>query len=100
MNTKAQTERLSLPLGIQTFSTLREEGCRYVDKTPLIRELIRSGRHYFLSRPRRFGKSLLIDTLQEPVRGERPPISGLGYPSTLGLVDQVSCSSPEFRWRS
>ncbi len=54
MNTKIQTECRPLPIGIQTFSILHEEGYYYVDKTPLIRELIRSGRHYFLSRPRRF----------------------------------------------
>jgi len=70
-------ERRPLPIGIQTFSILREEGCYYVDKTPLIRELIRSGRHYFLSRPRRFGKSLLVDTLQELFEGNEPLFRGL-----------------------
>ncbi|MCY4051527.1 MAG: AAA family ATPase [Gammaproteobacteria bacterium] len=70
-------ERRALPIGIQTFSTLHEEGCYYVDKTPLIRELIRSGRHYFLSRPRRFGKSLLVDTLQELFEGNENLFRGL-----------------------
>ncbi|MCY4227821.1 MAG: AAA family ATPase [Gammaproteobacteria bacterium] len=70
-------ERRTLPIGIQTFSILREEGCYYVDKTPLIRELIRTGRHYFLSRPRRFGKSLLVDTLQELFEGNEPLFQGL-----------------------
>ncbi|MDD9962835.1 MAG: AAA family ATPase [Gammaproteobacteria bacterium] len=55
----------NLPIGIQSFRTLREDGCYYVDKTPLVEQLVRQGRHYFLSRPRRFGKSLLIDTLRE-----------------------------------
>ena len=54
-----------LPIGIQSFRNLRESDCYYVDKTPLIRELIESGRHYFLSRPRGFGKSLLLDTIKE-----------------------------------
>ncbi len=77
MNTETRTERRPLPMGIQTFSILREEGCYYVDKTPLIRELIRSGRHYFLSRPRRFGKSLLVDTLQELFEGNESLFRGL-----------------------
>ena len=49
-----------LPIGIQTFRTIREESCYYVDKTPYLRRLVQEGTHYFLSRPRRFGKSLLI----------------------------------------
>ncbi len=69
MNAKARTERCPLPLGYQSFANLRSEGCYYVDKMLLIREIIRGGRHYFLSRPRRFGKSLLVDTLQELFEG-------------------------------
>ena len=57
--------KLTLPIGIQSFHDLREDECYYVDKTNLIRQLIKEGRHYFLSRPRRFGKSLLIDTIKE-----------------------------------
>ncbi len=60
---------LSLPIGIQTFRTIREEGYYYVDKTPHIRRLVEGGTHYFLSRPRRFGKSLLVDTLKELFEG-------------------------------
>ena len=70
-------KRLRIPVGIQSFRTLREEGCYYVDKTPLIRQLVDEGRHYFLSRPRRFGKSLLIDTLQELFEGNEPLFQGL-----------------------
>ncbi len=55
--------RRRLPIGIQNFRRLRETGSYYVDKTPLIRQLVEQGEHYFLSRPRRFGKSLLLDTL-------------------------------------
>ena len=77
INAEFQTNRRPLPIGIQTFSTLREEGCYYVDKTPLIRELIRTGRHYFLSRPRRFGKSLLVSTLKELFEGNEPLFRGL-----------------------
>ncbi len=55
--------RRKLPIGIQTLRDIREGGYYYVDKTPLIARLVDSGKHYFLSRPRRFGKSLLLDTI-------------------------------------
>ena len=58
------TTRRLLPIGIQDFRTMREQGFYYVDKTSLIRQLVEEGRFYFLSRPRRFGKSLLLDTLR------------------------------------
>jgi hypothetical protein len=66
-----------LPIGIQTFAKIREESCYYVDKTPLIINLINQGSHYFLSRPRRFGKSLLIDTIGELFAGNKALFSGL-----------------------
>ena len=69
--------RKKLPIGIQTFAKLREEGCYYVDKTPLLLQLVARGSHYFLSRPRRFGKSLLIDTLAELFAGSRELFQGL-----------------------
>ena len=53
--------RKKLPIGIQTFRKIREDDCYYVDKTPLALRLIEEGTHYFLSRPRRFGKSLFLD---------------------------------------
>lgn len=71
------TARRRLPIGIQTFREIREDGCYYVDKTPLIRRLIDEGKYYFLSRPRRFGKSLLIDTLAELFSGNAPLFGGL-----------------------
>ena len=52
--------RRRLPIGMQTFSELREQDCYYVDKTAYIERLHQEGKHYFLSRPRRFGKSLLL----------------------------------------
>ena len=63
------TGQRRLPIGIQTFRTLREDGCHYVDKTGFALDLIREGTHYFLSRPRRFGKSLFLDTLKELFEG-------------------------------
>ena len=69
--------RRKLPIGIQTFREIREDGCYYVDKTPFIRRLVDEGKHYFLSRPRRFGKSLLLDTLKELFEGNEPLFRGL-----------------------
>jgi len=67
-----------LPIGIQTFQRLREENYLYIDKTKEAYELIDSGSvFYFLSRPRRFGKSLFIDTLQEIFQGSKKLFEGL-----------------------
>ena len=66
-----------LPIGIQTFREIREDNCYYVDKTPYIRRLVDEGKHYFLSRPRRFGKSLFVDTLKELFEGNEPLFRGL-----------------------
>ena len=66
-----------LPIGIQTFREIREEGCYYVDKTAYACRLVDEGKHYFLSRPRRFGKSLLVDTLKELFEGNEPLFEGL-----------------------
>ncbi len=67
----------TLPIGIQDFRTIREQDCYYVDKTPHIRRLIELGRYWFLSRPRRFGKSLLVDTLRELFEGSEELFRGL-----------------------
>jgi hypothetical protein len=69
--------RRRLPIGIQTFRTLRERGCYYVDKTAYIERLLDEGTHYFLSRPRRFGKSLFLDTLKELFEGSQELFAGL-----------------------
>ena len=66
-----------LPLGIQTVQKIREQGCYYVDKTAYARRLVEEGDHYFLSRPRRFGKSLFLDTLKELFEGNEPLFRGL-----------------------
>ena len=67
-----------LPLSIQTFSTFSEQDYIYVDKTRQIHDLFDSGgRYYFLSRPRRFGKSLLISTLAELFSGNKECFKGL-----------------------
>ena len=69
--------RRRLPIGIQTFRKIREDGCYFVDKTAHARRLIDGGTHYFLSRPRRFGKSLFLDTLKELFEGNEPLFKGL-----------------------
>jgi len=78
MSAVTQIERRPLPIGYQSFANLRNGGCYYVDKTPMIREMIRLGRFYLLSRPRRFGKSLLVSTLKELFEGNEPLFRGLG----------------------
>ena len=65
------------PIGIQNFETLREDGYVYVDKTSLVYKLAKTGRYYFLSRPRRFGKSLLISTLEAYFSGRKDLFGGL-----------------------
>ena len=59
------------PIGIQNFERIRKEGYAYVDKTALIYRLVKKGSYYFLSRPRRFGKSLLISTLDAYFLGKK-----------------------------
>jgi hypothetical protein len=69
--------RRRLPIGIQTFREIREGDYYYVDKTGFALRLIEEGTHYFLSRPRRFGKSLFLDTLAELFAGNEPLFRGL-----------------------
>lgn len=59
------------PIGIQNFESLREDGYIYVDKTELVYQLVKTGRYYLLNRPRRFGKSLLISTLEAYFLGKK-----------------------------
>ena len=66
-----------LPIGIQSFKKLREEGCLYVDKTEVVYRLVGEAKAYFLSRPRRFGKSLLCSTLQAYFEGRKELFEGL-----------------------
>ena len=73
---------MKYPLGIQTFSEIREENYLYVDKTALVRQLIQSGKVYFLSRPRGFGKSLLISTFESLFSGHKELFDGLAIADT------------------
>jgi hypothetical protein len=69
--------RKKLPIGIQTFREIREGGYYYVDKTGFALRLVDEGKYYFLSRPRRFGKSLFLDTLAELFAGSEVLFEGL-----------------------
>ena len=69
------------PIGIQSFENIRKEGYLYVDKTALIYQLVQTGKYYFLSRPRRFGKSLLLSTLQAYYEGKKELFDGLAMAS-------------------
>ena len=68
---------MKYPIGIQSFEKIRRDGYVYVDKTALVYQLVTRGSYYFLSRPRRFGKSLLISTLQAYFEGKRELFEGL-----------------------
>ena len=65
------------PIGIQSFKSLRGDGYVYIDKTPFVEQLVETGKYYFLSRPRRFGKSLFVDTLRQAFLGEKELFKGL-----------------------
>ena len=65
------------PIGIQNFESLRRDNYFYIDKTALIYQMVKTGRYYFLSRPRRFGKSLLVSTLEAYFLGKKELFTGL-----------------------
>ena len=68
---------MKYPIGIQDFKTIRTDGYFYADKTALMFKLIKGGQYYFLSRPRRFGKSLLVSMMEYYFMGEKELFSGL-----------------------
>ena len=72
---------MKYPIGMQSFEQIREDGFVYVDKTALVYDLVTMGKIYFLSRPRRFGKSLLISTLENYFLGRKELFQGLAIDS-------------------
>lgn len=81
---------MKLPVGIQQFEKLRNEGYLYLDKTPLIWKMINEGCYYFLSRPRRFGKSLLMSTIQAFFEGKKQYFDGtVGNPLFIATDKNV-----------
>ena len=65
------------PIGVQSFEKLRTDNCIYIDKTKFVKKLVTDGYHYFLSRPRRFGKSLFVDTMHCAFEGKKHLFTGL-----------------------
>ena len=72
---------MKYPIGIQDFEKIREDGFVYVDKTALLYDLVTNGTIYFLGRPRRFGKSLLVSTLENYFLGKKELFKGLAIDS-------------------
>ena len=68
---------MKFPVGIQSFEDLRNKGFVYIDKTALVYQLVDTGKYYFLSRPRRFGKSLLMSTIEAYLSGRKDLFEGL-----------------------
>ena len=89
---KKQLKRL--PVGIQTYSEIRDLDCLYVDKTEYIWNMIHLGKYIFLSRPRRFGKSLLVSTLQAYFEGRKE----LFKDTFIGSVEKEWTEYPVLRF--
>ena len=83
LNFAAEQKNMNMkyPIGMQSFDQIREEGFVYVDKTALVYDLVTTGKIYFLSRPRRFGKSLLLSTLENYFLGRKDLFRGLAIDS-------------------
>lgn len=81
-----------LPIGIQSFEKLREGGYIYIDKTEFIYNLVHTGQIYFLSRPRRFGKSLFLSTLKAYFEGKKELFNGL-------KIEQLEKDNPD-AWKT
>ena len=85
------------PVGIQSFETIRKDGYVYVDKTPLIYKMITEGVPYFLSRPRRFGKSLLVSTLAAVFEGRRDLFEA--FTTEQGIEQpQLFIATTDWKW--
>lgn len=80
---KSYCKEIRYPIGIQSFTKLREGGYLYVDKTAYVHQLIRDGGYFFLSRPRRFGKSLLLSTIEAYYSGRHDLFKGLAIDSMV-----------------
>jgi hypothetical protein len=87
--------RIKYPVGYQDFKTIREGGFLYVDKTDLIFNLVDSYKYAFLSRPRRFGKTLLTSTLHYYLAGHKELFTGLAI-EKLERLDSIPRTSLRF----
>lgn len=84
---------MKYPIGIQSFEQIIEDGYVYLDKTALVYDLVTNGKIYFLSRPRRFGKSLLVSTLEMLFRGKKGVVQGACHRQAGEGVEAISCVS-------
>ena len=85
------------PVGIQSFENIRKDGYLYIDKTPLIYKMITEGKPYFLSRPRRFGKSLLVSTLAAIFEGRRDLFEA--FTTEQGIEQpQLFIATTDWKW--
>ena len=84
---------MKYPIGIQSFEKIREGGYVYVDKTALMHDLVTGGTIYFLSRPRRFGKSLLVSTLKAYFQGRKELFKGLTIERLEKEWPSIQCST-------
>lgn len=85
------------PVGIQSFESIRKDGYVYVDKTPLIYKMITEGKPYFLSRPRRFGKSLLCSTLEVIFQGRRELFESFTTDDGI-LQPELFIATTDWKW--
>ena len=85
-----------LPIGVQDFLAMRQDNLLYVDKTARLQELVTSGRRYFLSRPRRFGKSLTLSTLDAMFSGKIELFKGLA--AEKWVTEQAEHPAPVLRF--
>ena len=92
---------MKYPIGIQSFDQIIGDGYVYVDKTGLIYQLVKGGKIYFLSRPRRFGKSLLVSTLRNVIfRGGKNYLKGLPLTSWKPIGRNTPCSISTLMWET
>lgn len=85
---KNENQGRKLPIGVQSFASLRDDGYLYADKSDYIYRLTQEGKQFFLSRPRRFGKSLLLSTLKNFWEGRKDRFSGL-------MIEKLTADDPE-----
>lgn len=97
------------PIGIQDFEKIRRDGYVYVDKTDLIYKMVQKGCYYFLSRPRRFGKSLLVSTMEAYFSGKKELFEGLAISNSkkigintryCGLTLPGNSTPPLMHWKT
>lgn len=82
------------PIGIQNFEKIRRDGYFYIDKTALVYQMVKTGSYFFLSRPRRFGKSLLVSTLEAYFEGKRELFEGLAIEKTdADILNSIGSAS-------